>query len=198
MRTGQAGVASDEGRAEPFGQRHIHGVVGCHGTTKLPGARQQIGVCVSLNCQLMKVVHRDCRALGRNFTREREPPADGRGATGADVIWPGALRTEDPVPRRHHAHLDGAAGPDGPPCRAGAASSDAFDEISRRVRAKRVFGVEINTCARCGGKRKVIASIEEPEVIAKILAQLEKTAPDHDQPELPLEARAPPTQARLI
>jgi len=32
-------------------------------------------------------------------------------------------------------------------------------------RLKRVFGVEINACARCGGKLKVIASIEEPQVI---------------------------------
>jgi len=44
----------------------------------------------------------------------------------------------------------------------------------------------------------VIASIEEPEIIAKILAHLEKTAPHHDRPELPLGARAPPTQAQLI
>jgi hypothetical protein len=36
---------------------------------------------------------------------------------------------------------------------------------------------------------------EEPEVIAKILAHLEKTAPDQYPPELPLGARAPPRQA---
>ena len=65
-------------------------------------------------------------------------------------------------------------------------------------RLKRVFGVEINTCARCGGKLKVIASIEEPQVIARILAHLEKTAADPHQAELPLGARAPPTQARLM
>jgi hypothetical protein len=41
---------------------------------------------------------------------------------------------------------------------------------------KRVFGIDIDTCARCGGKLKVIASIEEPDVIAKILAHLEMTA----------------------
>jgi len=29
-------------------------------------------------------------------------------------------------------------------------------------RLKRVFAIEIATCARCGGKLKVIASIEEP------------------------------------
>ena len=58
--------------------------------------------------------------------------------------------------------------------------------------------MQIEACARCSGKLMIIASIEEPEVIAKILAHLEKTAPDHDQPEPPLGARAPPTQARLI
>jgi hypothetical protein len=65
-------------------------------------------------------------------------------------------------------------------------------------RLKRVFGIQIDACTRCGGKLKVIASIEEPEVIAKILAHREKAAPDPGQAELPLGARAPPTQARLI
>jgi hypothetical protein len=31
-------------------------------------------------------------------------------------------------------------------------------------RLKRVFGIEIERCARCGGRLQVIASIEEPEV----------------------------------
>ncbi len=70
--------------------------------------------------------------------------------------------------------------------------------MSWAQRLKRVLGVEIHTCARCGGKLAITASIEEPAVIAKILAQLEKTAPDRHQVELPLGARAPPTQARLI
>jgi hypothetical protein len=29
-------------------------------------------------------------------------------------------------------------------------------------RLKRVFGIEIKDCARCGGKLKIIASIEKP------------------------------------
>jgi hypothetical protein len=65
-------------------------------------------------------------------------------------------------------------------------------------RLKRVFGIEIEGCARCGGKLKIIASIEEPEVIARILSHLEKTAPEHYQAELPLGARAPPSQASLL
>ena len=63
---------------------------------------------------------------------------------------------------------------------------------------KRVFGIEIGRCARCAGRLRIIASIEEPEVIAKILAHLEKTAPDQHQAELPLGARAPPVQSRLL
>jgi hypothetical protein len=52
--------------------------------------------------------------------------------------------------------------------------------------------------ARRGGKLKVIASIEEPEVIARIPAHLDKVAVDR-QPELmPVAARAPPTQVRLL
>ncbi len=65
-------------------------------------------------------------------------------------------------------------------------------------RLKRVFGIEIEECARCGGQLKVIASIEEREVIAKILAHIQKIAPDAQQAELPLGARAPPIQALLI
>jgi hypothetical protein len=65
-------------------------------------------------------------------------------------------------------------------------------------RLKRVFGVEIEGCARCGGKLKIIASIEEPAVIARILAHLDKTAGEVEQSQFPLGARAPPAQPRLI
>jgi hypothetical protein len=40
-------------------------------------------------------------------------------------------------------------------------------------RLKRVFGIEIEACARCSGRLKVIASIEDPKVIARILAHLD-------------------------
>jgi len=65
-------------------------------------------------------------------------------------------------------------------------------------RLKRVFGIEIDTCVRCGGTLRIIASIAEPPVIAKILAHLERTAPQRHQPERPLGARAPPMQACLL
>lgn len=36
-------------------------------------------------------------------------------------------------------------------------------------RLKRVFAIEIEKCEKCGGKVKIIACIEDPAVIEKIL-----------------------------
>ena len=46
---------------------------------------------------------------------------------------------------------------------------------ARRAKAmegfrKRVFDIDVEHCPHCGGKLKIIAAIEEPGVIAKILA----------------------------
>ncbi len=64
-------------------------------------------------------------------------------------------------------------------------------------RLKRVFGIEIDTCQRCGGRLRIIASIEQPAVIAKILAHLERPAAEPFQPERPLGARVPPVPSVL-
>ena len=37
-------------------------------------------------------------------------------------------------------------------------------------RLKRVFGIDVETCIRCGGKVKIVASVEEPNAIRAILA----------------------------
>jgi len=58
-------------------------------------------------------------------------------------------------------------------------------------RLKRVFGIEIEQCVRCGGKLKVIASIEEPEVIERILKHRRERG-DEETSTLPLGPRAPP------
>lgn len=42
-------------------------------------------------------------------------------------------------------------------------------------RLKRVFRIDIESCERCGGKVRIIASIEDPQVIGRILAHLEQT-----------------------
>ena len=49
--------------------------------------------------------------------------------------------------------------------------------MSWAQRLKRVFGIEIETCEQCGGKVRVIASIEDPAVIAKILGHVATRAP---------------------
>jgi hypothetical protein len=55
-------------------------------------------------------------------------------------------------------------------------------------RLKRVFTIDIEKCEKCGGKVRVIASIEDPEVIAKILKHLglDRAAEPH--------SRSPPAQ----
>jgi hypothetical protein len=67
--------------------------------------------------------------------------------------------------------------------------------MSWAQRLKRVFGIDIEACAHCNGRLKVIASIEDPVVIAQILAHLDRTS-GTPEPELaPLAARAPPKQS---
>jgi hypothetical protein len=66
--------------------------------------------------------------------------------------------------------------------------------MARRLR--RVFGIEIDTCARYGGTLRIIASIEEPAAIARILSHLQRTAPQLDATGRPLGAWAPPAQWR--
>jgi hypothetical protein len=58
-------------------------------------------------------------------------------------------------------------------------------------RLQRVFGIEIEQCARCGGRLRVIASIEDPELIARMLAHRRERGAE-DSPVGSLGARAPP------
>ena len=59
-------------------------------------------------------------------------------------------------------------------------------------RLKRVFKIDILTCEHCGGAVKVIASIEDPVVIKKILDHLAQAAAA--TPAFRPFARAPPQQ----
>jgi hypothetical protein len=63
-------------------------------------------------------------------------------------------------------------------------------------RLKRVFGIDIETCPACGGALQIIACIEDPAVIKKILTHLDtkdaSTAPARLPP-----SRGPP-QAGLF
>jgi len=59
-------------------------------------------------------------------------------------------------------------------------------------RLKRVFDVDIETCSECGGDVRIIASIEDPAVIKKILVYLNDTASSAATALLP-DCRASPS-----
>jgi hypothetical protein len=63
--------------------------------------------------------------------------------------------------------------------------------MSWMQRLKRVFAIEIERCRRCGGRIKVIASIEDPALIERILSHVKQRTED-DLPRLSVGARAPP------
>ena len=58
-------------------------------------------------------------------------------------------------------------------------------------RLKRVFNIDVKTCRVCGGAAKVIACIEDPAVIRKILNHLQEKSP-RDSGVLIPTPRAPP------
>ena len=63
--------------------------------------------------------------------------------------------------------------------------------MSWAQRLKRVFNIDIAVCGRCGGSAKVIACIEDQDVIDQILAHLREK--EQDAPARPL--LVPPTRA---
>ena len=58
-------------------------------------------------------------------------------------------------------------------------------------RLKRVFQIDIETCEKCQGPVRIIACVEDPAVIRKILEHLKNKAYADSQAQLPPE-RAPP------
>jgi hypothetical protein len=59
-------------------------------------------------------------------------------------------------------------------------------------RLKRVFNIDVEICSHCGGAGKVIACIEDQQVIDKILTHLKKKDRLPLPPDALPEARAPP------
>jgi len=60
-------------------------------------------------------------------------------------------------------------------------------------RLKRVFGIDIETCPACGGAMRIIACIEDPAVIEKILTHLDAKGAEPDAPRRP-PCRGPPAR----
>jgi hypothetical protein len=79
--------------------------------------------------------------------------------------------------------------------------------MSWMQRLKRVFNIDIEVCEHCGGHVKVIASIEDPKVIAHIIQHLKQKADNIDTTKhltLPPERATPqaglfePSQSHLF
>lgn len=68
-------------------------------------------------------------------------------------------------------------------------ATDRQRALTWAQRLKRVFAIDIEVCRRCGGRLRVIASIEDPAVIERILEHLGRDAESVD-PAHP--SRAPP------
>ncbi len=64
-------------------------------------------------------------------------------------------------------------------------------------RLKRVFDIDIETCSECGGDVRIIACIEDPEVIRKILTHRDEKVTPTGTGILP-ETRAPPTTGLFV
>ncbi len=64
-------------------------------------------------------------------------------------------------------------------------------------RLKRVFKLDLQSCEGCGGQVRVIACIEDPGVIAKILSHRERQPQPSVTTVPPLPARGPPRQGVL-
>ena len=93
--------------------------------------------------------------------------------------------------RRHDAAVE--------PADASANDEPRSPEQKRRAmswaqRLKRVFSIDVTTCAHCGGAVRIVASIEEPTAIRAILAHFEKHGA-LEQAHYRPAARAPPPAA---
>jgi hypothetical protein len=64
-------------------------------------------------------------------------------------------------------------------------------------RLRRVFNIEVETCDKCGADVRIIASIEDPAVIQKILAHLDDNVTSVATAQLP-DCRASPTVSLFV
>ena len=74
-----------------------------------------------------------------------------------------------------------------PPTNKQESATDCHKSLTWAVRLKRVFNIDVSVCSRCGGDVKIIACIEDPMVIKKILDDLDARPVIHLS-----KSRAPP------
>ena len=69
--------------------------------------------------------------------------------------------------------------------------AERYASMTWAQRLKRVFGIDIEFCEKCKGPVKIIACVEDPAVIKKILKHLKEKAVPDNTVQLP-PGRAPP------
>ena len=94
------------------------------------------------------------------------------------VFAPNCKHRESVVPKRK----PGEENPDKP-----------LAPMSWMQRLQRVFAIDIKTCPKCGGKLRVIACIEDPDVIATILVHIQRRETVE-----PSQPRAPPRRSEHL
>ena len=87
------------------------------------------------------------------------PPGAGRGPVVPHAPGPGALHLKDAVPGWHHPR--------------GVRAGGFHRAMTWAQRLKRVFKLDLTSCAGCGGQVRVLACLEDPLVIGKILGHRE-------------------------
>ena len=134
---------------------------------------------------------RFCRPAGCISAQAAGQPLIKSGA-GSDPIITGCLRQRakyrarvTPARRGRGNRQDIREDPEAPtPAECGAAMTWA-------QRLKRVFGIDIETCPACGGAVRIIACVENPDVIEKILTHLDTKATASEATRRP-PCRVPP------
>jgi len=101
------------------------------------------------------------------------------------VFAPNSRNRDQVVPGRRVQQRDQAS-PDDEPTVAERRASMTWAQ-----RLKRVFGIDIETCGACGGAVQIVACIEDPDVIEKILSHLDEKTLESPRTQLPPSRASP-------
>jgi len=97
---------------------------------------------------------------------------------------------------KHRVHITPAKRGKGSKSKSGQAwknktSAERHVAMTWMQRLKRVFNIDIETCEKCKGPVKIIACVEDPVAIEKILKHLKEKAVTNNAAQPP-QSRAPP------
>jgi ribosomal protein S27E len=98
-------------------------------------------------------------ARGRVVYRYKQPFRDGSTHVLLEPLDPNFKHRQRIVPHRSYHTVD---------------TDKPLAPMSWMQRLKRVFAIDIETCPDCGGKLRVIACVEDPPLIARILRHIER------------------------